>query len=99
MPKTSPRNTNAPATTAAAPARPAGHPPAEVAAYLGGTGEDPLPVEVPGIGPSVHKVGRHLRYRWPEVDAWLNAQPRTASRSEFRLGTAKRLPASHRREP
>jgi hypothetical protein len=27
-----------------------------------------------GIGPSVHKVGRHLRYRWPEVDAWLDAQ-------------------------
>jgi hypothetical protein len=22
----------------------------------------------------VHKVGRHLRYRWAEVDAWLNAQ-------------------------
>ncbi|CBG72307.1 conserved hypothetical protein [Streptomyces scabiei 87.22] len=27
-----------------------------------------------GIGPNVHKVGRHLRYRWPEVDAWVNAQ-------------------------
>ncbi|MCX3060730.1 DNA-binding protein [Streptomyces sp. GXMU-J5] len=27
-----------------------------------------------GIGPNVHKVGRHLRYRWTEVDAWVNAQ-------------------------
>jgi predicted DNA-binding transcriptional regulator AlpA len=31
-------------------------------------------VEVPRIGPNVHKVGRHLRYRWSEVDAWVNSQ-------------------------
>jgi excisionase family DNA binding protein len=27
-----------------------------------------------GIGPRATKVGRHLRYRWAEVDAWLDAQ-------------------------
>ncbi|PNE36865.1 DNA-binding protein [Streptomyces noursei] len=26
------------------------------------------------IGPNALKVGRHLRYRWAEVDAWLTAQ-------------------------
>ncbi len=25
-------------------------------------------------GPRAHKVGRNLRYRWPEVEAWLEAQ-------------------------
>jgi len=25
-------------------------------------------------GPRAHKVGRYLRYRWPEVEAWLQAQ-------------------------
>lgn len=25
-------------------------------------------------GPQAHKVGRYLRYRWPEVEAWLEAQ-------------------------
>ncbi|MEV7705348.1 helix-turn-helix domain-containing protein [Mesorhizobium sp. B2-3-3] len=25
-------------------------------------------------GPRAHKVGRYLRYRWPEVEAWLEAQ-------------------------
>ncbi len=25
-------------------------------------------------GPTAHKVGRHLRYRWTEVEAWLDAQ-------------------------
>ncbi|MFJ2770064.1 MULTISPECIES: helix-turn-helix domain-containing protein [Streptomyces] len=48
--------------------------PEEVAVYLG------VPVKTlyqwrhRRIGPTVHKVGRHLRYRWREVDAWLDAQ-------------------------
>ncbi|MEL7992282.1 helix-turn-helix transcriptional regulator [Streptomyces albidoflavus] len=25
-------------------------------------------------GPRAHKVGRYLRYRWPEVEAWLEAR-------------------------
>lgn len=27
-----------------------------------------------GIGPRVHKLGRHLRYRWAEVEAWVDQQ-------------------------
>ncbi|MBA2948506.1 helix-turn-helix transcriptional regulator [Streptomyces himalayensis] len=48
--------------------------PEEVAAYLG------VPVKTlyqwrhRRIGPNALKVGRHLRYRWPEVDEWLAAQ-------------------------
>lgn len=25
-------------------------------------------------GPRAHKIGRHLRYRWPEVAAWLESR-------------------------
>ncbi|MFI2234861.1 helix-turn-helix domain-containing protein [Streptomyces chrestomyceticus] len=48
--------------------------PEEVAAYLG------VPVKTlyqwrhRRTGPNTLKVGRHLRYRWPEVDEWLAAQ-------------------------
>ena len=27
-----------------------------------------------GTGPKALKIGRHLRYRWREVEAWLDAQ-------------------------
>lgn len=73
MPKTSPRNTTAPATAAAGPRGPLATP-AEVAAYLGVPVKTLYQWKYRGIGPHVHKVGRHLRYRWHEVDAWLNAQ-------------------------
>jgi excisionase family DNA binding protein len=48
--------------------------PEDVSAYLG------VPVKTlyqwrhRRIGPNALKVGRHLRYRWPEVDEWLVAQ-------------------------
>lgn len=48
--------------------------PEDVAAYLG------VPVKTlyqwrhRRIGPNVLKIGRHLRYRWPEVEEWLAAQ-------------------------
>ncbi|MCM8549204.1 AlpA family transcriptional regulator [Streptomyces sp. STCH 565 A] len=48
--------------------------PAEVAEYLGVPVKTLYQWKYRGIGPNVHKVGRHLRYRWAEVDAWLNAQ-------------------------
>ncbi|MFE9368172.1 helix-turn-helix transcriptional regulator [Streptomyces sp. NPDC006711] len=73
MPKTSPHNTNAPATAAAAPRGPLATP-AEVADYLGVPVKTLYQWKYRGIGPNVHKVGRHLRYRWHEVDTWLNAQ-------------------------
>jgi predicted DNA-binding transcriptional regulator AlpA len=72
MPTSSPRSTNAPATAAAARGPLAT--PAEVAAFLGVPVKTLYQWKYRGIGPNVHKVGRHLRYRWPEVDAWVNAQ-------------------------
>jgi excisionase family DNA binding protein len=48
--------------------------PTELSAYLG------VPVATlyqwrhRGIGPKVHKLGRHLRYRWTEVEAWIDQQ-------------------------
>lgn len=27
-----------------------------------------------GLGPKYHKVGRHVRYRWTDVEKWLDAQ-------------------------
>ncbi|GLW51199.1 hypothetical protein Stsp02_68600 [Streptomyces sp. NBRC 14336] len=73
MPKTSPRSTNVPVATAAAQRGPLATP-AEVAAYLGVPVKTLYQWKYRGVGPNVHKVGRHLRYRWHEVDAWLNAQ-------------------------
>lgn len=52
---------------------------AEVAAYLG---ED-FPVRTlemwryRGTGPRFLKVGRHIRYRWSDVEAWLATQEST----------------------
>jgi excisionase family DNA binding protein len=46
----------------------------EVAAYLGVPLATIYVWKHRGIGPKVHKVGRHLRYRWAEVDAWLEKQ-------------------------
>ncbi|MER6048309.1 helix-turn-helix domain-containing protein [Streptomyces sp. NPDC001793] len=48
--------------------------PEEVAAYLGVPVKTLYQWHYRRIGPNVLKVGRHLRYRWREVDAWLNAQ-------------------------
>ena len=48
----------------------------QVAAYLG----DDFPVKTliawryKGTGPRFVRVGRHVRYRWPDVEAWLTSQ-------------------------
>lgn len=46
----------------------------EIAVYLGVPVKTLYQWKYRGIGPRVHKVGRHLRYRWREVDAWLDQQ-------------------------
>ncbi|MEU0115844.1 helix-turn-helix domain-containing protein [Streptomyces bobili] len=71
MPSLSPRPDH---TTADANRRGPLATPAEVAEYLGVPVKTLYQWKYRGIGPNVHKVGRHLRYRWVEVDAWLNAQ-------------------------
>ncbi|WP_200210891.1 helix-turn-helix transcriptional regulator [Micromonospora coerulea] len=32
-----------------------------------------------GSGPRASKVGRHLRYRWADVEKWLDAQAKVAA--------------------
>ncbi|GAA0636313.1 hypothetical protein GCM10009535_10680 [Streptomyces thermocarboxydovorans] len=73
MPNTAARNANA-STTADAARRGPLATPAEVAAYLGVPVKTLYQWKYRGIGPNVHKVGRHLRYRWHEVDAWVTSQ-------------------------
>ncbi|WP_330338458.1 helix-turn-helix transcriptional regulator [Streptomyces sp. NBC_00557] len=73
MPNTSHHSANAPASADIARRGPLATP-AEVAAYLGVPVKTLYQWKYRGIGPKVHKVGRHLRYRWSEVDAWVNAQ-------------------------
>ncbi|MEU2308912.1 helix-turn-helix transcriptional regulator [Streptomyces misionensis] len=73
MPNTSPRSANTPSSVDTA-RRGSLATPVEVAAYLGVPVKTLYQWKYRGIGPNVHKVGRHLRYRWPEVDAWVNAQ-------------------------
>jgi excisionase family DNA binding protein len=73
VPNTSLRSTTTPASADTARRGPLATP-AEVAAYLGVPVKTLYQWKYRGIGPNVHKVGRHLRYRWNEVDAWVNAQ-------------------------
>jgi len=55
--------------TARAPARLAT--PVEVAEYLRVPIKTLYQWRYQGDGPRAHRVGRHLRYRWEDVEAWL----------------------------
>ncbi|MFC5887445.1 helix-turn-helix domain-containing protein [Kitasatospora sp. CM 4170] len=46
----------------------------ELAAYLGVPLGTVYAWRHRSQGPAAIKVGRHLRYRWAEVEAWLDAQ-------------------------
>jgi excisionase family DNA binding protein len=45
--------------------------PAEVASYLQVPVKTLYTWRYKEVGPRGHRVGRHLRYRWEDVDAWL----------------------------
>lgn len=53
--------------------------PEEVSTYLG----VPVPTlhqwRYKGTGPKASKVGRHLRYRWADVERWLDDQAKAAA--------------------
>lgn len=34
-----------------------------------------------GVGPRAIRVGRHLRYRWSDIETWLEAQSRASEAS------------------
>lgn len=48
----------------------------EVAQYLGVPPTTLAQWAHRGIGPRYSRVGRHARYRWSAVEAWLDAQGR-----------------------
>jgi Helix-turn-helix domain len=50
--------------------------PAEVAGYLQKPEKTLAEWRYRGIGPRYLAVGRDVRYRWSDVDAWLAAQER-----------------------
>lgn len=47
----------------------------EVAAYLGVPKRTVIDWRRRGIGPRGRKVGRHVRYRWADVERWFDEQP------------------------
>ena len=49
----------------------------EVAEYLGGVPVKTLEMwRYKGTGPKYMRVGKYVRYRWSDVEAWLAAQER-----------------------
>ncbi|HEY1701184.1 MAG TPA: helix-turn-helix domain-containing protein [Trebonia sp.] len=46
--------------------------PAEVADYLGIPDHTLAQWRYRGIGPRYSRVGRHIRYRWSDVERWLD---------------------------
>ncbi|MCM2428853.1 MULTISPECIES: helix-turn-helix transcriptional regulator [unclassified Streptomyces] len=48
--------------------------PEELSAYLGVPLATLYAWNHRRVGPKATKVGRHLRYRWQEVEVWLDAQ-------------------------
>jgi len=46
----------------------------EVSAYLGVPLSTIYQWRYRGVGPRAVKVGRHLRYRWADVERWLDEQ-------------------------
>lgn len=48
--------------------------PGELADYTGGSVQTLAVWRMKGIGPKFIKMGRHVRYRWADIEAWLDAQ-------------------------
>lgn len=51
----------------------------EVAEYLGVPVDTLYAWRYRGIGPRGSKVGRHVRYRWEDVDRWLDEKAAVAA--------------------
>lgn len=51
--------------------------PPEVAAYLGTSVAQLANMRYRGTGPKFCMLGRSIRYRWADVDAWLEENTRT----------------------
>lgn len=58
----------------------------EVAEYLGKTVNSLYVMRHRGTGPRSSKVGRTVRYRWSDVEKWLDEQARTVGRRKRSAG-------------
>lgn len=47
---------------------------AQVAEYLGTTVNQLMRLRFEGKGPKYVRLGRSIRYRWADVDSWVNEQ-------------------------
>jgi excisionase family DNA binding protein len=56
-------------------------PPRELADYLGIPPHTLDQWRSQGIGPAFHRVGRHVRYAWADIEEWLGRQRRESARS------------------
>jgi hypothetical protein len=56
-------------------------PPTDVAKHIGVPAKTLAQWRYLGQGPRFIKIGRHVRYRWQDVEAWLAAQSRATTRS------------------
>ena len=54
--------------------------PAEVADFLQVPVKSLYQWRYQGHGPRAHRVGRHLRYRWEDVEDWLTTTARERTR-------------------
>lgn len=63
--------------------------PAEVAAYLGRSVQALAQMRHHGTGPAYLKTGRLIRYRWADVDAWLEQTRSTQTAPEAPAGAAR----------
>jgi len=51
--------------------------PSQVASYLQVPVKTLYTWRYKRVGPKAHRVGRHLRYRWEDVEAWLSSDAAT----------------------
>lgn len=57
-------------------------PPADLADYLGESTQKLARMRVDGTGPRYIRVGRTVRYRWSDVQAWLDENTRERTSGE-----------------
>lgn len=53
--------------------------PEQVSEYLGVPVDTLYAWRYRGIGPKSAKVGRHIRYKWSDVEQWFDEQARTTA--------------------
>lgn len=61
--------------------------PAELAAFLRVDQEYLYDLRASGRGPEFIKLGKHVRYAWPDVRAWMRANTHTSTKAARRVAS------------